>query len=246
LILIYLFSSAGAIGIFSAVGVSYILGTILSIPLLQRIGLAIRRIDWLFLRESISYSGGIHVVNLLIVAPGYLFPLIVLSLSGPEMTAHFYIAYLFASILIVIPSAFSTSLFVEGFHGAVLRKTVIKSLTGSYILLVPIVTLFVVFGKHLLGFLGTEYLIGYDLMVALSVSCFPYTLCMVYLYVKKLLKDTREMVVVAASITAILFGSSIPLFLWIGILGIGYGWILSYSIGAIIIGGLVYARMRSE
>ena len=61
---------------------------------------------------SIS-SAGNYLAGLFVAAPNMILPIMVLNVLGAEEAAY-YLAYAIASLRFMIPSAISTSLFVEG------------------------------------------------------------------------------------------------------------------------------------
>jgi Na+-driven multidrug efflux pump len=63
----------------------------------------------------------------------------------------------------MIPGAFSTSLFVEGSHGEALKKNTLKSLLGTFSLLIPAVIIYIfIIGFGILG-VGYAWMVGYGL-----------------------------------------------------------------------------------
>jgi O-antigen/teichoic acid export membrane protein len=55
-----------------------------------------------------------HLLNLAILAPGLLLPLVITAVLSPEANAYFYIAYLIASFGWAIPAAMGTAVYAAG------------------------------------------------------------------------------------------------------------------------------------
>jgi hypothetical protein len=107
---------------------------------------------------SIS-SAGNYLMGLFVAAPNMILPIMVLNVLGAEEAAY-YLAYVVASLLFMIPSAIGTSLFVEGSHSEALKRTVMKSLVATFSLLVPAAALLYVCGGWVLGVVGVDYAAG--------------------------------------------------------------------------------------
>jgi len=98
----------GAMGIFSAFGLSFVLGLALALVLLARCSIRpTPGIDRVFLREAWQFSAGAYIAGMLISAPNMIIPIMVLHVLGAESTASYYITYAIVSILFMIPYAFT-------------------------------------------------------------------------------------------------------------------------------------------
>ena len=123
----------GAIGIFGAVGISYVIAMLILFVFLIRSGIRPKfMLDRSFLNDAFRFSAGNYFAGLFMMAPNFILPIMVLNVLGANAAAYYYIAFMIASLLFMIPSAISMSLFVEGSHGEALKKTVIKSLFYSH------------------------------------------------------------------------------------------------------------------
>jgi O-antigen/teichoic acid export membrane protein len=91
-------------------------------------------------------------------------------------------------------------------------------------------------GRFVLSLLGSGYdQEGYDLLVVLSVSSFPLTLFLIYSSILKVDKNMRQLVVLSGLALLILLSSSYVLATWMGLIGVGYSWLLTYGVCAVII-----------
>ena len=233
--------SLGAIGIFGAVGISFILAILVSLFFLIKEGLRPAFIfDKSFLNHAFHFSAGNYLASLFITAPNSILPLIVLNLIGSEETAYYYIAFAIASLLFMIPNAVTMSLFVEGSHGEALKRTTIKALRAIFSLLIPAILILYFAGSWVLGLIGTDYSAhGLELLRIMVLASLFLAVTFIYYSIKRIQKDVKGLVVLSGLIFALLTGLSYLFMLHFGIVGVGYAWIASYGIGAVIVGLMV-------
>lgn len=232
---LFLFVILGAFGILYSLGLSIFLAFLISIFYLNKVGIGYHGIDREFFDKSLHFSEGNYIVGLLEAAPIYILPIIVLNLLGASEAAYYYIAFTIASILFFVPSAFSTSLFVEGSHGEPLKKNVLKSIISIFGLLFIGVLFLFLFGKTLLGFIGSNYVQGYNLLLTVSFSSFFYGIYLTYISIKKIQKKMKYLVLLNISLFIMLLGLSYIFLLNFGIIGVGYAFIIAYALISIII-----------
>jgi len=230
----------GALGIFSSVGISSILALIFSTFILFKFRIKPKGIDREFLKDCFHFSTGNYIAGLLMKAPNMLLPIMVLNLLGAGETAHYYIAYAIASLLFMIPQAFSTSLFVEGSHGEALKKNTLKSLFAIVSLLTPAVISLYLFSGFLLGLIGKSYVEGFDLLRIFALSSFFVAICRLYFSIKKVQKDVKGLIFLSALIFVLLIGLSYVFMLEFGIIGVGYAWIVGYGLSSLVVGRMVW------
>ena len=239
-IFLFLTVSLGVLGIFYSYGISSIITFLFSFYFIYRfkikhININKQIIDIGFLKESFHFSTGNYIVGILTLAPAYLLPLIVINTLGSGSTAYYFIAYSIASLLFMIPMAFSTSLFVEGSHGESLKRNTLKSFLAIFSLLIPIAIILYLFGGLFLDFIGKGYIQGYGVLKAMIIASFFVAICQVYFSIKKVQKDIKGIIFISALIFTLLIGLSYFLMLKYGIMGVGYAWIISYLVGDFII-----------
>jgi O-antigen/teichoic acid export membrane protein len=230
----------GAMGIFGAVCASFILAFITSIVLLVRSGIKfVFILDKTFLRDALNFSAGNYLAGLLITAPALILPIMVLNVLGAEATAQYYIAYSITVLLFMIPSAVSTSLFVEGSYGETLKKNTMKSLFIIFFLLIPAIIILYLFGGFILGSIGKSYVEGLDLMRIMVLSSFFVAIVNIYFSIKKVQKDMKRLVVLSAVLFFLLIGLSYVFMPMFGIVGVGYAWIGGYGLCSVVVGMMV-------
>ena len=239
--LLFPFVFLGAMGIFGAFSLSFVLASIVALFLLARLGVRFTpRIDKAFLNDALHFSAGNYIANLLMLSPNQLLPIMVLNVLGAENAAHYYIAFAIASLLFMIPQAVSTSLFVEGSHGELLKKATIKSLLAIAVLLTPSVAFLYLFGGEVLALIGKDYATsGFELLRIMVLASFFVAVCYVYFSIKRVQKDVKGIVSLSSLIFILLIGLSYVFMLEFGLVGIGYAWIVSYGIAAMVVGFIV-------
>jgi len=235
ILLIFPLVFLGSIGVFSSVGISAILGFLISLIILSKLGIKLTKPDKEYLRSSFNYSIGNFTSALLMTTPFAIIPLLVLGTLGAGQTAYYYIAYNFAIMLLIIPSAFGTSILVEGSHGESLRLGTIKSLRATFFLLIPMVVIIFFFGEQILGIIGKDYTDGFDVLRLMALSTFFSTINSFYFSIKQVQKEIKTMIALSAIYFILLLGLSYSL-IGMGLIGIGYAYLFSSVILAILIG----------
>lgn len=228
LLLLIPFVFLGSIGIFTAFGSAYILAAVLALVLIRGyISLAFD-IDVTFIRKTFSFSAQNYIAKLFQNFPILVMPIIIVNLLGPEDAALYYVAFAIGSLLLIIPDAMSTSFFVEGSHGIDLRKGVIRNLELTYAVLIPAVLFMVLFGDHLLGLFGKDYINALDLMRIFAVSSLFVTLYNLFIPLQNIRLQVRGIAVMNFVRLVLLIGLSYVFLTQFGVIGVGYAWITTY------------------
>lgn len=237
-LLLFPFIALGSIGMFSAVVVSFLLALVCALFILTRNGIRLKfTVDKVFLKESFSYSMENYIVGLLMASPNMILPIIVLNVLGPEKAAYYYIVFAITSLLFMIPTAISTSLFVEGSHGKNLRSIAMKSLFATFSLLVPIIIFIFCFGECFLGIAGKDYASeSFDLLKVMTISSIFVAIFYIYVSIKRVQKDISVLILLSGFVFTLLIGLGYFFMLRFGLIGIGYAWITSYIICILMIG----------
>ncbi|OEC86113.1 MULTISPECIES: lipopolysaccharide biosynthesis protein [Methanobacterium] len=225
----------GYMGLFISFALPFLISTIFLLFLPFKFNMKPLNIDVSFLKESIYFSSGSYITNLLMTTPSQIISLITLNVLGAKLTADYFMAYSISSLLFMIPYSFSSSLFVEGSHGEPLHKKTLKSLLGMFSILIPMVLFFYFFGAFFLEFLGKNYLEGLSLLKILSLSSFFVAVCSTYISLKKIQKDVKSLILLGGLIFVFTIGLSYLFMHIFGLIGIGYAWFTGYGLCTIII-----------
>jgi O-antigen/teichoic acid export membrane protein len=235
LILLFPFVIFGSLGVFNSYGASFVIALIFSILLLFKFGIHPKKLDKSFLKDSFHFSMGNYTFGILTAVPSQILAIIILNVLGAEQTAYYYIAFTIASILFIIPFAFSTSLFVEGSHGEPLKKNILRSIRSIFSLLIPLAIILYFLGGYILNLIGSNYInaLGiFNLMIVSSIFMVPYH---IFISIKKVQKDMKSLIFIGVLLTTLAIGLSYVLMIKYGLLGVGYGWIITYVAISIIV-----------
>jgi O-antigen/teichoic acid export membrane protein len=229
-------SVMGAFGILSSIGISIVLCLGISSMLLAKVGIRPSfGIDWKFLKESSRFSAGTYVAGSLAVTGAWILPIMILNMLGAEEAAQYYISYAIASLLFLVPSAFGTSLFVEGSHGESLRATALRATVGTYLLLVPMAVILYISGQFLLDIVGEEYVEGLNLLRIMIFSSFFLTTWSIFSTIKKIQKDMRTLLALSGFILVTLTSTAYAFIARFGLIGVGYAWLTTFALVTVII-----------
>ena len=225
----------GVMGIFGSFGISMMLALCVSFAVLYGLGVRPTLVDRVYLRESLSFSLGNYIIGLLIVAPSQILPILVLNILGPADAANYFIAYAVASLLFFVPSALSTSLFVEGSYGKPLKSNARAAILVIFLLLIPLVILVLLIGDEILGMVGSNYVEALGLVRIFVLSVFFMSVFPIFYSIKKVQKDIGILVGLSAFVFVSLLVFSYLFIDMYGLIGVGYAWNLTYGCGAFVI-----------
>jgi O-antigen/teichoic acid export membrane protein len=221
----------GTFGIFGSIGLSLLVASFFSLMVLRRsLIITWPEIDADFIRMSFKFSSWNYASNILSMAPTLVLPIMILNMLGEAEAAKYYIAFAIGNLVLIIPNSLGTSLFVEGSHGEGLKKSVIRAMGASLVLLVPAVLVLFFFGDRLLGLLKEEYLEAFDLLRVLALSSFFVAVYSLFIPIQNVRMKVESIVKLNVIRCLLLLGLSYVLMQQYGILGVGYGWIITYSI----------------
>ena len=245
ILLLFPFVFLGAIGIFSAAGCAYLAAILILTYVLMRSGISpALTVDKKFVRESFHFSAGNYLSGLFINAPAQILPLLTIGILGPEQTAFYYIAYSISQLVYMIPLGVTSSLYVEGSHGESLKKTALKSIKSIYVLMIPATFFLYIFGGTLLSLVGKDYSESGVMLLNIMVIGGLFTGAnSVYLTIRKIQKDMKELVILSGLQSALIIIGSYLLMKPFGITGIGYAWLIS---GVIQSGIILYLARRNK
>lgn len=200
------------------------------------------------LNEISHFSAGNYIVNLFGAAPALILPLIILHFLTPEDNAYYYIAFAIASLLFVIPGAFSMSLFAEGsFKEETFISNLKKAIKRAYMLLIPAIIFIIIFGKWLLLLFGKDYSVsGHFLLSILAISGIFIALNSFYItYLRIRLKITELIIITILTVLGIL-GISYLLIQQptLGITGVGFSYFFVQGIVSGYVGMIFWRRAK--
>ena len=228
----------GSLGIFGSVGLAYFFSALFSFYYLKKFIKFEFAIDNQFINESFRFSSGNYISNIMQTSNLFL-PILVFNLLGGAETAKYYIAFAIGNLVLIIPDALSTSLFVEGSHGESLKKNVIKAGLVMSFLLIPAVIFIYFFGDILLGLIGKNYVDSFELLKLLVLSSFFVAAYSLFISIQNVRMNVGLIVKLNLLMFVLLMGLSYVLILKFGIVGVGYAWTITYGILALVVGVLI-------
>ena len=225
---LFFLASMGALGIVSSFGLGLLLG--LGYAILM-VGLPRVELDREFIRDAFRFSLGNYLASIANMAPNYLMPTLVLSMLGKEEAAYFYMAFAIGNLILFVPNAINTSFFVEGSHGLKdIKATLKKAIAFSYAYLTVAVVGVWLFGGFVLRFFGEGYVGGLPLLRLMIIGGFFVVIMKFSVTILNIQKMVKEVVMINTLKAVLFLGLSYILVLRMGIVGVGWGWIVTHGI----------------
>lgn len=176
-----------------------------------------------------------HVLNLALLTPGLLLPLIVTAVLSAEMNAYFYIAWLLAAFIFTVPGSLATTVYAAAANApetlpARLRLTLSASFMLGLAGLIAIITL----SPAILGFFGPAYRAqAGDVLFILGFGVFPLIIKDHYITIRRVGGQVESAAALIAcgsviEVTAATLGGLAG-----GLPGIALGWIGGVAIEAL-------------
>lgn len=192
-------------------------------------------VDLSLIWDKARYSLSNYFSQFLWSAPPLLYPITILIILGTEANAHFYINWMIANVLFIIPYAISTSVFANasnpgGVSDQLYRRILFFTLVG----LIPLVILFGLLSNFLQGIFGNVYVNGSQLLYLLLLSVFPYSFNTFVLVKFRILQYNRGVVLLSLVIASLSLILTSIFSVRFGLDGAGIGWLIGQSIGVII------------
>jgi len=130
----------------------------------------------------------------------------------------------------MIPTAVSTSLFVEGSHGEPIPKNIKSAISLIMLLLVPGILILSAFRSTILGFFGEAYTAAISLYQLLLISSIFISVVHIYIALQKIRKNNRKILYLSISLFTLLAILSVTFIQMYGLIGVGYAWIVGYAV----------------
>ena len=207
-----------------AIGIALAISLFFFLPRVQSAYKVVPRINLGIIKDMWRYSAGNYLVSLFTAAPIFILPIMVVNLLGAEQNAYFYVAWMIANVLFVIPAAVSQSLFAEGSHfEAPLGVNVRRSYKFIFLLLIPAIILLLLLGKWLLLLFGAGYSENALMLLRiLALSGIFAGVNNVYITILRVQGRIRELVIITGFGTLAMLLGSYLIMPTTGIVGVGY------------------------
>lgn len=189
------------------------------------------------LNEIGHYSASNYVARIFLTAPPLVLPLIVINVLGAKMNAYFYIAWLIIMALGVIPSSVFNSLFAEASsEEKSLQTNITRALKQNFLLLLPAIVAILIIADKLLLLFGQAYSQnGALLLRIMAFSIIFWSINYFYISLKRVRKETGNILKVSIAMTSLSLGLSYFLMLKMGLVGVGIGYLMGQGIVAVAI-----------
>jgi O-antigen/teichoic acid export membrane protein len=227
---------------------TWLIGNVISLVMLgglvavKRTKLQSFRPDWRLLKGFGFSALGHHLLNMALIAPNMVLPLLVTIMLSATSNAHFYAAWMIAHFVFIIPSALTTALYAVGANNPDLLAQKIRFTFKMSVLAGVLTNFFLFFGADIiLRFFGASYAeeAAWALRV-LGLGVFPLTVKDYYVVINRLQGRLTQASVPVA------FGGIFELALatigiiWGGLLGLAVGWLVALCIEAVLMALPVY------
>ena len=246
--LLVVFVGAGTLGSFSAWGLASLVAMVAGIAFIGLVEKGYRPVPGVrrgLLRRIMGFSLGNYVAEGFRELPGFLLPLLVVNILDAETAAYFYVAWTIATVILMISHGTGFSLLAESsVDPGSFQKDLMRAMKFMFLLLVPAIILVFVFGRTVLGFFGEAYADnGYRLLCLLALSGIPLTFNVLYITWKRLLRETRPILLIYAFVAVATIGMGYALMEERGLEGIGIAWLISNGLVAVLVVGAGLGRL---
>lgn len=205
------------------------------------------RPDFRFLRGMRMSAASHHAFNLALQIPALLLPVIVVGLVSPAANASFYIAWMIASLLVMVPVSLGTVLYPIGSRdpeamGQGLKLTLVISFgfgIAANLFLIPA-------ASPLLSVFGAGYAEqGTDPLHILALGVFPLTFKTLYVSIHRVRRKLGVALPVVWGGTALeVVGAIVGVHVAGGLTGLSWGWLVAVTTEGIVMGGDVVRAVR--
>jgi O-antigen/teichoic acid export membrane protein len=247
---VVVFAALGGFGIFAGTGVSMLVALLVTwfifMPRVFKNYCPGPSFSKELLSRILPFSFSNYLAGLLSTAAVYVFPLIILDVLGPAQSAFFYMAWMIAAVLNIIPTSFTQSLFAEGSHEpGKLGSHGRKALALSLLLSVPAVIVMLVLGRWILHFFGAAYAEnGIGIFRYLVLSTIPACLNSFYCTVNQIKKRVGLIILMSGFVTVVSLGLGYWLLIMDGLSGLGLAYAVAQGILALIIAWPLWNELR--
>ncbi len=239
---VLVFASLKGFGIFAGVGTAFIVSIVVSIFLFlpQVYSGYFPQPSWdrKLLKQVLPFSFINYLSGLLNNVPTFIYPLMILNVMGSEQNAYFYMAWMIAMVLKIIPLSLAQSLFAEGSHnpwklgGGDGRRALLLAV----LLTIPAAGIIALLGGWILHFFGPAYAQnGTGVLRIIVLSIIPLCVNSFFMTVNQVKKRIHLIIGQSAYLAVIPIGLGYWLLCKVGIEGIGIAYVLAQLSWAVIV-----------
>jgi O-antigen/teichoic acid export membrane protein len=232
----------GSIGIVMSIGLGSMITYLISI--INFIPRAIPgykfklKINFSLLRELAGYSVNNYVSNLFWSAPPILIPILVISILGPEANAHYYLNWMFANLIYIIPKSISMSSFAETSVRFSTVKKIWQAMLSTILILIPLIIIFIFTVPVLLLLFGKAYSQSDSrLLIIFGLASFPYSVNIFTSYVYRFRQNQKRNILLPVLIALLSLGTIFILAPKMLLVGVACSWLIGQLIGSFFVFG---------
>ena len=188
-------------------------------------------------RRIARFAAGDYLGSLFAIAYASLLPIIIIAQTDPETSAHFYIVWIIATAIQLIPLQMVVSLVVEtssdpdGFHRRA-RDMVVQMLR----ILGPVCLGIILAAPLILTVFGDTYAErGAPLLRILVLAIAPFTVNVLYFGYMRVRAETTGIVIGQAALALSILGLTAVLLPSLGLVGVGLAYLIGQSVVACVV-----------
>jgi len=203
------------------------------------------RPQWSLLRKLGGAAIQHHLLNLALQAPTLLLPLLVTTILSVHANAWFYVAWMIAGFVFIVPSALTTVLHAMNAAQTTTLAQKARATMGIAFLVSLFVTLALTFAtKQVLGLFGNSYENAAQCLQILLLASFPLIIKNHYISFCRIQdRITQAMLAMAPGglleLGAAILGAHVA-----GLTGLSIGWVVAISIESLFMLPTVYRVVR--
>jgi O-antigen/teichoic acid export membrane protein len=194
-------------------------------------------------RSSLAFALPNHLLTLAQIGPGLVLPIVVAELLSASANAYWYIAWMLASQVFVIPSSSGLALLAEVAHQPLqLRKRIGQSIRGSLAFGVPVAVGLAIAADWILPLLGETYRDAAATPLRILVlAILPVTFIETYLTTCRAQRNLREPTIACAIGGLATLSAAAAGGLAYGLSGVAVAWLATQTL----LGAWAIWRLRS-
>ena len=188
-------------------------------------------------RQIAHYVAGDYMSSLIWIATVDLMPLVVVQQAGATANAYFFLSWTIAYSLYTISRNMGMSLITEAaIAPARLYAYSYRAFIQTARLLVPIVAVLVIGAPYILQLFGGNYAAeSTTLLRLLCLSALPSIVVTLYLSIARVQRRMTALLVVQGMVCLLVITLGFWLLNWYGIVGLGWAWLISQTIMAVLL-----------
>lgn len=231
---------------------TWLIGNVISLVALivfipfRKKGMRIAFPDWGLLRKLKSAAFEHHLINIILLAPPLVLPILVTIQLSATANAWFYVSFMLANFVFTLTYALSTVLYAESAAQPALLARKARFTLGIAFITSIAANIVLQFGaKLILGIFGHIYADEAALSLRiLSLAVFPLIIVSHYIAIRRIQDRIIQAIIPITLGTIIEIGGAVIGAHLGGLSGLSIGWIIGLSIEALYMSPAIYRAIR--